>query len=98
MMLIPNLYSNRVFSVFAFQIADLTSQVTHKSSQLQDVTSKNDKLAHELVRLRDHMLKIEEGYTMEALTAEEREKNLRTKLYQVEDHLQRLTSSSNVIE
>ncbi|XP_063727786.1 thyroid receptor-interacting protein 11-like isoform X2 [Symsagittifera roscoffensis] len=89
---------NEELKKFEEKIADLTSQLALKSSQLQDMTSKNDKLAHELVRLRDHMLKIEEGYTMEALTAEEREKNLRTKLYQVEDHLQRLTSSSNVID
>ena len=69
-----------------------------KVNELSEVKLRNEKLSPELVRLRNHMLQIEEGYTQEALMAEEREKQLRTKLFQVEENLQRATSSSGVLE
>ena len=78
--------------------AEINDQLNKKGIEIKEFSAKNEKLSTELVRLREHMLKIEEGYTQEALAAEEREKNLRTKLYQVEENLQRVTSTSNVIE
>ena len=38
------------------------------------------KLAREVGRLREHLLAVEEGYTREALEAEDREKDLRIRL------------------
>ncbi|XP_075265187.1 uncharacterized protein LOC142357443, partial [Convolutriloba macropyga] len=78
--------------------AEINDQLNKKGIEIKEFSAKNEKLSTELVRLREHMLKIEEGYTQEALAAEEREKNLRTKLYQVEENLQRVTSTSNVID
>ena len=48
----------------------------------------------ELDRLRNHLLQMEEGYTREALEAEEREKGLRTRLANAEEQL--LSSASQV--
>ncbi|KAL5009215.1 hypothetical protein ScPMuIL_014796 [Solemya velum] len=48
---------------------------------------KEGKLQSELGRLRSHLLQIEEGYTREALEAEEREKELRNKLIMAEEKL-----------
>ena len=41
---------------------------------------KKRRLEQELDRLRQHLLAVEEGYTQEALTTEERERDLRKKL------------------
>ncbi|XP_025104160.1 thyroid receptor-interacting protein 11-like isoform X4 [Pomacea canaliculata] len=48
---------------------------------------KEHKLGREVERLRGHLLQIEEGYTREALEAEEREKNLRNRLAAAEEKL-----------
>ena len=55
---------------------------------------KEQKLTRELDRLRSHLLQMEEGYTREALEAEEREKDLRTRLARAEEQL--LSSTSQV--
>ena len=49
----------------------------------------------ELERLRSHLLQIEDGYTQEALQAEEREKELRNRLASAEE---RALSSSSAVE
>ena len=60
--------------------------------QMQRVHEREAKLMRECERLRGHLLQIEEGYTAEALQAEEREKELRNKLAAAEEKA--LTSST----
>mgnify|MGYP006904163321 CR=1 FL=1 len=43
------------------------------------------KLHNEIERLRTHLLKVEESYTNDLITAEDREKNLRNQIAQLED-------------
>lgn len=47
----------------------------------------------EVERLRGHLLQIEDGYTQEALAAEEREKDLRNRLAIAEERAQSSTSA-----
>ena len=44
------------------------------------LTDKKKRLEHELERLKQHLVQVEETYTQEALEAEERERELRKKL------------------
>nr|XP_006817036.1 PREDICTED: thyroid receptor-interacting protein 11-like [Saccoglossus kowalevskii] len=53
--------------------------------ELISVQEKEQRARKELDRLRQHLLQIEESYTKEALLAEDREKELRTKLAEAED-------------
>ncbi|XP_071795672.1 uncharacterized protein [Asterias amurensis] len=55
---------------------------------------REQRLVREVERLRGHLIEVEEGYTREALQAEEREKELRNRLVQAEDSAR--TSSSAV--
>ncbi|XP_060577113.1 thyroid receptor-interacting protein 11-like isoform X2 [Ruditapes philippinarum] len=61
---------------------------------IQSLKEREAKLNRELNRLRQHLIQIEEGYTKEALAAEEREKDLRTRLTSAEENA--LHSSSAV--
>ena len=47
---------------------------------LSFLTDKKKRLEHELERLKQHLVQVEETYTQEALEAEERERELRKKL------------------
>ncbi|KAK3093131.1 hypothetical protein FSP39_011514 [Pinctada imbricata] len=64
------------------------------SKEILKLREKDVKSTRELDRLRAHLLQVEEGYTREALEAEEREKDLRTRLAVAEERL--LTSSSAI--
>ena len=66
--------------------------------EMTQLRARNDKLSAELGRLREHMLQMEEGYTNEALIAEDREKNLRTKLFELETKLEKFTITNSIIE
>ena len=48
--------------------------------QFHNLQEEKQKLVREVSRLREHLLAVEEGYTREALDAEDREKDLRTRL------------------
>ncbi|XP_052276114.1 thyroid receptor-interacting protein 11-like isoform X3 [Dreissena polymorpha] len=62
--------------------------------EMHALKDREAKLNRELSRLREHLLQIEDGYTKEALAAECREKELRTRLAKAEERA--LTSSSAV--
>ncbi|XP_064623324.1 thyroid receptor-interacting protein 11-like isoform X2 [Lineus longissimus] len=64
-------------------------------SQYQALSDREQKLTRELDRLREHLIQIEEGYTLEALEAESREKELRNRLALAED---KAASSSSAVE
>ncbi|XP_076441605.1 uncharacterized protein LOC143280803 isoform X2 [Babylonia areolata] len=83
------------------QVDQLTLALKQKQQQLNDIHAENlrlkekeQKLSRELDRLRSHLLQIEEGYTREALEAEEREKVLRNRLAHAEEQL--ATTASHV--
>lgn len=83
------------------EVDQLTLRLKQKQQELSDMQTENlrlkdkeHKLNRELERLRGHLLQIEEGYTREALEAEEREKSLRNRLASAEEQL--LTSASQV--
>lgn len=59
------------------------------------LAEREQKLQRELDRLRSHLLTIEEGYTTEALAAEEREKELRNRLAAAEENAM---NSSNAVQ
>ena len=53
--------------------------------QIAKLQEKEAKLTREVERLRGHLLQIEDGYTQEAIAAEEREKELRNRLAAAEE-------------
>ena len=60
---------------------------------MEELTERERKLAREVERLRTHLLQIEEGYTQEAIAAEEREKELRNRLAIAEDSAAQTSSA-----
>ena len=72
-------------------IFDHVKITTH---QYQKLGEQKQKLVREVERLRTHLLTVEEGYTHEALEAEEREKDLRTRLAAAEERV--LSASTSV--
>ena len=80
------------------EVVGLNQKLEKKVDEMKDVRVRNDKMSAELGRLREHMLQMEEGYTHEALVAEDREKNLRTKLFELESKLEKFTISNSSIE
>lgn len=76
------------------------SQSQHENqelkSEVQKLKSTEEHLKSELDRLRQHLLQIEENYTSEALRAEEREKELRNQLAELENRTR--TKCSAVID
>ncbi|XP_067680308.1 thyroid receptor-interacting protein 11-like isoform X2 [Haliotis asinina] len=70
------------------------SDVEELNKEIARLKEREMKLSRELERLRQHLLQIEEGYTGEALEAEEREKELRNRLAVAEEKI--LSSSSAV--
>jgi len=59
----------------------------HVSCQVQEQCEKECVLLKELERLRLHLVAVEEGYTQEALNAEEQVKELQNKLAQAEERI-----------
>jgi len=62
-------------------------ELTETRREVKNVIEKKKRLETELERLREHLLAVEEGYTQEALTTEERERELRRKLQSTEEAL-----------
>jgi len=60
--------------------------------QIQEQRRENCKLRDDLDRLRRHLISVEDEYTTELLTAEDREKGLRNRLAEYEIVIQRLQS------
>ena len=79
-------WSGTCYIVICYMMCDGVQNVRLKE--------KEQKLSRELDRLRSHLLQIEEGYTREALEAEEREKTLRNRLAHAEEQLS--TTASQV--
>lgn len=65
------------------------------SFQVAYFSDREHRLVKECDRLRGHLVQIEEGYTREALEAEDREKELRNRLASNEE---KILSSSSTIE
>ena len=63
--------------------------------QVAHLSDREQRLLKECSRLRNHLVQIEEGYTREALEAEDREKQLRNRLASAEE---KALSSSSAIE
>ncbi|XP_062621863.1 thyroid receptor-interacting protein 11-like isoform X2 [Saccostrea cucullata] len=63
--------------------------------EIQKLKEKDSKSQKELERLRGHLIQMEDGYTQEALAAEEREKDLRNRLAVAEE---KVISSSSIME
>ncbi|XP_061173845.1 thyroid receptor-interacting protein 11-like isoform X1 [Saccostrea echinata] len=63
--------------------------------EIQKLKEKDSKSQKELERLRGHLIQMEDGYTQEALAAEEREKDLRNRLAVAEE---KVISSSSMME
>lgn len=86
------------------QLVKTVEQLRNRLQQLQEELSAassgqrmaETKMAQELDRLRNHLVQVEESYTREALEAEEREKDLRTKVARVEEQL--LSSSHSMLD
>ncbi|XP_062899874.1 thyroid receptor-interacting protein 11 [Mobula hypostoma] len=70
-------------------------EATALVNELQHMRDKEQRLNQELQRLRNHLIEIEESYTKEALTAEDRETELRRKITFLEE---KLASSSCAVE
>ena len=72
------------------EAADLRKEVTA-------IIDKKKRVEGEVERLRAHLVQVEEGYTMELVEAEEREKELRRSLARVEDQLRVVTHTSSEV-
>uniref|UniRef100_A0A8C5H230 GRIP domain-containing protein n=1 Tax=Gouania willdenowi TaxID=441366 RepID=A0A8C5H230_GOUWI len=70
-------------------------ETTAVQSELQHMRDKEQRLNLELERLRNHLLEIEDSYTREALTAEDREAELRRRVLQLDE---KLANSSSAVE
>lgn len=70
-------------------------ETTAVQAELQHVRDKEQRLNLELERLRNHLLEIEDSYTREALSAEDRETELRRRVLLLEE---RLATSSSAVE
>ncbi|XP_074547629.1 thyroid receptor-interacting protein 11 [Halichoeres trimaculatus] len=70
-------------------------ETTAVQTELQHMRDKEQRLNLELERLRNHLLEIEESYTREALSAEDRETELRRRVAMLDE---KLASSSSAVE
>ena len=59
---------------------DKDRQLSELRKEVNNVIDKKKRLEYELERLKQHLVEVEEGYTQEALQAEERERELRKKI------------------
>lgn len=71
------------------------SEQSQLFNEIQKLKEKDVKSQRELERLRSHLMQMEDGYTREALEAEEREKDLRNRLAVAEE---KFISSSSLME
>ncbi|XP_059209076.1 thyroid receptor-interacting protein 11 [Centropristis striata] len=70
-------------------------ETTAVQSELQHMRDKEQRLTLELERLRNHLLEIEDSYTREALSAEDRETELRRRVALLDE---KLATSSSAVE
>ncbi|XP_078675803.1 thyroid receptor-interacting protein 11-like isoform X2 [Branchiostoma floridae x Branchiostoma belcheri] len=73
----------------------LMTEAEDKQKQISSLLETKRRLEGEVGRLREHLLQVEDGYTQEALLAEEREKDLRNRLAIAEE---KVFSSSSAAE
>ena len=62
------------------QVNEKDRQLSELRREVNNVIDKKKRLEHELERLKQHLVQVEEGYTQEALQSEDRERELRKKL------------------
>lgn len=84
-----------VFPFFTVTLFYLTDLYILLPSQLQHMRDKEQRLNLELERLRNHLLEIEDSYTREALSAEDRETELRRRVALLDE---KLATSSSAVE
>ncbi|GAB6029063.1 thyroid hormone receptor interactor 11 [Chamberlinius hualienensis] len=72
------------------------AEIELMQEQMRAMKEKEERLIREVERFRNHLLHVEESYTQEALAAEEREKDLRTRLALAEDRIQMATSNHSM--
>nr|XP_020514252.1 thyroid receptor-interacting protein 11 [Labrus bergylta] len=70
-------------------------ETTAVQAELQHVRDKEQRLNLELERLRNHLLEIEESYTREAVSSEDRETELRRRVAMLDE---KLATSSSAVE
>uniref|UniRef100_A0A8D3DB34 Thyroid hormone receptor interactor 11 n=1 Tax=Scophthalmus maximus TaxID=52904 RepID=A0A8D3DB34_SCOMX len=70
-------------------------ETTAVQTELQHVRDKEQRLNLELERLRNHLLEIEDSYTREAVSAEDRETELRRRVAMLDE---KLATSSSAVE
>ncbi|XP_035670373.1 thyroid receptor-interacting protein 11-like [Branchiostoma floridae] len=73
----------------------LMTEAEDQQKQISSLLETKRRLEGEVGRLREHLLQVEDGYTQEALLAEEREKDLRNRLAIAEE---KVFSSSTAAE
>ncbi|XP_068234702.1 thyroid receptor-interacting protein 11-like isoform X2 [Palaemon carinicauda] len=67
--------------------AHFNTQYQDQSKELSNLREKEGRLSAECERLRQHLVTVEESYTVEAIKAEERENTLRSTLSKMEEKL-----------
>ena len=81
---------------------ELRESAQRHEASMSEVEKQNVKLSKELARLKEHLVEMSESYTREAVQAEEREKQLRTRLSEVSEAIQQhdshLEASSRDVE
>jgi len=65
--------------------------------EVSSIIEKKKRVEGEVERLRGHLVQVEEGYTVELMDGESREKELRKKVGQLEDHLRVATHTSSEV-
>merc|ERR1712142_1210095 len=65
--------------------------------EVSSIIEKKKRVEGEVERLRGHLVQVEEGYTVELMEGEEREKELRKKVAQLEDQLRVATHTSSEV-
>jgi len=65
--------------------------------EVSSIIEKKKRVEGEVERLRGHLVQVEEGYTVELMEGEEREKDLRKRVAQLEDQLRVATHTSSEV-
>jgi len=97
----------RLSSELSQMTAERDSCVTQGKARLQEaqdlrrevssIIEKKKRVEGEVERLRGHLVQVEEGYTAELMEGEEREKEMRKKVAQLEDLLRVATHTSSEV-
>ena len=65
--------------------------------EVSSIIEKKKRVEGEVERLRGHLVQVEEGYTVELMESEDRERELRKKVAQLEDKLRVMTHTSSEV-